>query len=65
MEVILGPLFLIGAGVFTVIGAIQDWDWFMNHRRAWIFVKLLGRKGARIFYMISGSAIALYGLSQM
>ncbi|MBD2090179.1 immunity 17 family protein [Microcoleus sp. FACHB-1515] len=62
MEPVLMQLLIGAAGLFTIVGAIQDWDWFMNHRRAWIFVKLLGRKGARIFYIILGTAIALFAL---
>jgi hypothetical protein len=47
-------LFFIAGGIFSIVAEIKDWNWFMNHRKAWIFVKLLGRKGARIFYVALG-----------
>lgn len=48
---------LLAAGVFTVVGAAADWDWFMNNRRAWLFVKLFGRNGARAVYVLLGLVI--------
>ena len=32
----------------------MDYDWFMNSGKAWIFVKLFGRDGARVFYILLG-----------
>lgn len=55
-------LILIGAGIFSIGAAAADWDWFMSHRKAQFFVKLLGRTGARIFYAILGAVIAGIGL---
>ena len=46
-------LFLIG-GIFALSAAITDWDWFFNGKRAAVFVKSFGRKGARTFYAIVG-----------
>lgn len=48
-------------GFLTFLSAYHDVDWFMNHHKARFFVKLLGRSGARMFYMILG--IILIGLS--
>lgn len=45
------------AGVFSIAGAIFDWDWFMNHHRARFFVNLFGRGGARMFYVVLGCLI--------
>jgi small neutral amino acid transporter SnatA (MarC family) len=45
---------LMAAGVFTVLGAAADWDWFMNNRRAALFVRMFGRDGARVFYVLLG-----------
>lgn len=47
-------LLLFGAGVFTIVGAVMDWNWFMNSRRARFFVAIFGRMGARIFYILLG-----------
>ncbi len=53
----------IAAGVFTVVAAACDWDWFMQGRKAKFFVDYLGRDGARVFYGVLGIAIILLGLS--
>lgn len=50
------------AGLFAIAGGMLDWDWFMNNRRARIFVKLFGRGGARAFYCLLGLALAVLGL---
>ncbi|GIK63657.1 MAG: hypothetical protein BroJett018_14510 [Chloroflexota bacterium] len=47
-------LLLFGAGAFTIVGAVMDWNWFMNSRRARFFVAIFGRLGARIFYILLG-----------
>ena len=56
-------LFVIG-GLFSIISAAMDWNWFMNHRKARLFVKMFGRNGARIFYVLFGLALIVFaGLS--
>ena len=52
----------VAAGVFSITCAYKEYGWFMNHRKAKFMCKVLGRKGARIFYMVLGSAIALGGV---
>jgi len=49
-------IMLVGflGGGFSLAGAIFDWDWFINSRRARLFVSIFGRTGARIFYGILG-----------
>jgi hypothetical protein len=51
-------LFLLGGGLFTVVGAVCDFDWFLGHRKARIFVAILGRNGTRVFYALLGGALA-------
>ena len=41
-------------GGFTFFCAFQDYDWFMNNRKAALLVMILGRSVARIFYMLLG-----------
>jgi hypothetical protein len=53
--------FIIFAGLFSIAGGIFNWDWFMNNRRAYIFVKLFKRTGARIFYVFLGLFIIAMG----
>jgi len=53
---------IVAAGAFSIAGAVADWDWFMNHRKARFFVNVLGRDGARVFYGLLGTAIAALGV---
>ena len=61
MEEPLALLLVLG-GLFAIAGGVLDWDWFMNHRKARLFVGLLGRSGARVFYCLLGLTIAVIGL---
>lgn len=51
---IWASILFVFAGLFSIAGAILDWEWFMTSRRAAMFVRLLGRTGARIFYTLLG-----------
>ncbi|EAZ92987.1 immunity 17 family protein [Crocosphaera chwakensis] len=53
--------FLILAGLFSLCGAIFNWNWYMNHRKARFIVKILGRAGARIFYGVLGLGFIILG----
>jgi len=55
-------IFLVVAGLFTVCGAVFNWDFFMNSFKSRFWVKILGRTNARIFYGILGIAIMVWGL---
>ncbi len=55
-------LILMAAGVFSITGAALDWDFFINSRKARLFVSLFGRNGARIFYGLLGTVITVIGL---
>ena len=62
------PMNLIGVGialigVFAVIGAVCDWSWFFESHKAKSFVKLFGRGGARVFYVLLG--FFLFGLGML
>ena len=57
----LGLLLVLG-GLFAIAGAVFNWEWFMSSRKARTLVKFAGRGGARIFYCLLGSAIAIAGL---
>ncbi len=52
---------LVAVGLFSAVCAAFDFEWFMNHRKARFFVKILGRTGARIFYIVLGAAILVLG----
>ena len=55
-----GLLFVFG-GLFSIVGAVMDWEWFMNHHKARFISSIFGRSGARIFYVILGLAIIVVG----
>ncbi len=57
----MGLLLVLG-GLFAIAGGLFDWEWFMTNRKAWVFVKLLGRNGARIFYCILGFVVVVLGV---
>ncbi len=58
----LPGLFFITVGLFAIAGAILDWDWFMNSRKARFMVRVLTRNGARIFYSFLGLTLFILGL---
>ena len=49
-------------GVFAVIGAVSNWAWFFESRKGRSFVKLFGRGGARVFYVLLGVFLIGLGL---
>ena len=51
----------IFAGLFSLAGAILDWGWFMTNYRAAVFVRILGRGGARLLYAVLGLVLAGLG----
>lgn len=54
---------IIGSiGVFSILAAIKDWDFFMNHRKAQLFVRLFGRRGARFLYVFLGCFLVIVGV---
>ncbi|SDA21152.1 Immunity protein 17 [Ruminococcus sp. YE71] len=53
---------IILCGVFCIFCAYKDYDWFMNNYKARPLVKLLGRNGARVFYIIIGIMFVLCGI---
>ena len=55
-------LVFMAAGAFSMLGAICNWDWFMNARKARFMVKILTRNGARLFYGILGVGFAVLGV---
>ena len=64
MEIFL-PICLILAGLFSIVCAVKDYDWFMKNRKARPIVAIFGRNGAKIFYIILGAFIILMGILAM
>ncbi len=57
----MGWVFAAG-GLFAIVSAALDWDWFMNHRKARFFVRQFGRENARIFYVLLGTSTLVLGI---
>ena len=55
-------LLFVAAGAFSILGAVCDWDWFMNARKARSLAKLLTRNGARSFYGVLGLLLVVLGV---
>jgi hypothetical protein len=54
-------LLLVAFGAFAIAGAVMDWDFFMNARKARLVVAIIGRTGARIFYGLLGTIVLIAG----
>lgn len=59
------PVIIVGAGVFSIVGAALDWDRFMTHRKAHLLVSLFGRNGERLFYIPLGAVLIGVGAAAM
>jgi len=57
--------FLVPAGLFSLAGAIFDWDWFMAARKARRLVWILGRTGTRLVYATIGGGLAGVGVAML
>lgn len=55
-------LLVLAGGLFSVVCAAKDYDWFMESRKAQRLTRIIGRKAARIFYMILGACMACAGV---
>ena len=48
-------------GVFLIIAALTNWEWYFKQRRAQTMIKLMGRNGARWFYGLLGFIFTVFG----
>jgi len=55
------PYFFVVSGLFAFFSALSNWEWFMAHPRAALFVKLFGRTGARVAYASIGVTLIVIG----
>lgn len=55
-------IFLVAMGIFALCGAVLEWEFFMNHRKAQFFINLFGRKGTRVFYSLLGTGFIVLGI---
>ena len=54
-------LTLLAIGLFSICGAVFDWDWFMLSRKGQRMVDRLGRSRARRLYGLMGFAMSVFG----
>ncbi len=55
-------LLLILVGLFAICAAALNWDWFIeNGKNAFLAQLLGGRSGVRIFYLVLGLFLAIWG----
>ena len=52
----------IGLGVFSVVAAVLNLEWYFQTSAAQTFVRWLGRTGARLFYVLLGVGLILCGV---
>jgi len=53
---------IILAGIFSIVCAVFDFNWFINNHRAQVFLKLFKRNGARVFYIVLGIVLCILGI---
>ncbi|MBP7487699.1 MAG: immunity 17 family protein [Parabacteroides sp.] len=49
-------------GLFSLVAAIFNTDWFFQTSGAATFIKLFGRQGARVFYALLGLGLITCGV---
>jgi len=60
--ILLVAIFIVGGGVFSIWGAVANWDWFFDDYKAERFVRIIGRMGTRILFGVLGVFVILMGL---
>ena len=58
---IIQGVFVI-VGIFSIIAALMNWDWFFTAQNARFFVNQFGRQRARICYAILGGMMIFIGV---
>lgn len=55
-------IFIIGAGIFSIVSSILNFDFYFESRKARFFVSIFGRNGARVFYGMLGIFLVILGV---
>lgn len=58
-------ILMAAVGVYCLLAAVCNWNWFFGNRRAQLFVGLFGRTGARIAYGLLGAVIIALSVTAM
>ena len=59
-KAIMLSIIIYGFGLYSIYGAVMNFDWFIRDRKAWLFLKLFGETGARIAYIVLGIAFIAF-----
>ena len=51
----------IALGVFSIIAAAFNIEWYFQTSGAATFIRMFGRKGARVFYLLLGITLVICG----
>ena len=62
-QVLLVGIIAVLIGLYCIMAAIFNWNWFFNNRRSKGVSKAFKRTGARIFYAALGLLFAGLGIS--
>jgi uncharacterized membrane protein YidH (DUF202 family) len=55
-------LFIILLGLLLMAGAVLNWGWIMNARRARFLSRFITEAGTRIFYIALGIGLVVWGI---
>jgi hypothetical protein len=58
----LSFLLAIVGGLYAITGAVMNWEWFMGDPKAQVLVRLFGRTGTRVLYIILGGGLVVLGI---
>jgi hypothetical protein len=58
----IGVAMCVLGGLFAILGGVRNWDWFFSFSPAPLFVRIFGRNGARVFYVLLGLFIVIGGI---
>lgn len=53
-------ILIVLIGMLFIYLAKKDSAWLLESKKSYLWVKLFGRQGARVFYAILGAFLALY-----
>ncbi len=57
-------ILLVAFGLFSILGAYFEWNFFYNNK-VWRIIRLIGRSGAKIFYILIGAILFMIAFLDM
>ena len=59
--IIFGILFII-LGITSILASVFNWGLFFDHWKAKPLIKILGRSGAKVFYIVIGIITIIFSI---